>query len=77
MDETRCTESVCDVKVADDQNTASLTRRFEFVAAVYVNGQTPCLVCAGWDNQRLCSCLPCSEYTRNDGRDGYFREVLG
>jgi hypothetical protein len=70
-------EHVQSVEVSDDQNTVRHTRRLEFVAAACANGRPTCVVCVANGYQELCDRLPCSEHTRTDGRDGYFREVRG
>jgi hypothetical protein len=69
-------EHVRSIDVAEDQNTARDPRRLEFVEAVCVNGQMPCVACVAMDNDDLCERLPCGELKRKDGRNGYFREEV-
>jgi hypothetical protein len=65
------------VEVSDDENTATVTTRLEFVEQPFVY----CDVCTGDDDPDICNNLPCGlglgkGNARKDGRKGYFREVL-
>jgi hypothetical protein len=60
-------------EVSDDQNTATVTKRLEFVE----EPKYRCMNCAADNNDKLCDELPCGPRSRTDGRLGYFREVRG
>jgi hypothetical protein len=65
------------VEIADDQNTALETRRWEFVEVSYRERIRPCVVCFAGNFPELCDRLPCRGHSRKDGRSGYWRRACG
>jgi len=61
------------VEVSDDENTATVTIRLEFVQAE----TNRCCNCDGGFSWDICDQLPCGKTHRKDWRLGYFREVCG
>ncbi len=61
------------VEVSDDENTATVTIRFEFVQSESYR----CRNCDACCSDNVCDQLPCGLTQRKDGRSGYFREVRG
>ena len=61
------------VEVSDDENTATVTTRVEFVEAQ----SNRCANCYGYLSDKICENLPCHGVDRKDGRHGNFREVRG
>jgi hypothetical protein len=59
------------VEVSDDENTATVTIRFEFVQSETYR----CGNCDACCSDNVCDQLPCGLTQRKDGRSGYFREV--
>ena len=62
------------VEVSDDQNTVTVTTRFEFVQNTGLSYSSCCA-----KDDCFCHTLPCglAPNFRNDSKKGYFREVVG
>ena len=64
------------VEVSDDQNTATVVMRLEFVEFTLMQYMA-CEKCHG-KRRTICNTLPCGfGQQRDDNKSGYFREVRG